>query len=177
MWRAALFAVVGITWCVRSLQSFTDPEFMDPETASDWFAVLSFSAAWFALALGLPLLARSIGGGRLVHRSALVSAAGAALAGLGNVLEDGLQLGFAFWLFIAGAVVTMLGLIVFAVAVAATGRGSRRLLAAIPVATLVGMLLFESGGGVIVLAAWIAAAALAVLEPARTTPQSAAIHG
>ncbi len=177
MWRAALFAAVGVTWCLRSLQSFADPEFMDPETASDWFAVLSFSAAWFALALGLPLLARSIGGGRLVHRSALVSAAGAALAGLGNLLEDGLQLGFAFWPFIAGAVVTMLGLIVFSVAVAATGQGKRRLLAAIPVATLIGMLLFESGGGVIVLVAWLAAAALVVLDSARTTPQAAPSNG
>ena len=177
MWRAALFVVVGVTWCVRSLQSFADPEFMDPETASDWFAVLSFSAAWFALALGLPVLARSIDGGRVVRLSALVSGAGAALAGLGNLLEDGLQLELAFWPFIAGAVVTMLGLVAFAVAVAATGRGNRRLLAAIPLATLVGMLLLESGGGVLVLAAWLAAAALAVLDTARTTQRAAPFQG
>ncbi len=61
MTRAALFTFVGVVWCVRSLQSFADPEYQVPVSASDWFAVLSFSAALFALALALPLLAELLG--------------------------------------------------------------------------------------------------------------------
>ena len=49
---------VGVLWCARSLQSFADPEYQDPVSPSDWFAVVSFSAALFALALALPMLAQ-----------------------------------------------------------------------------------------------------------------------
>lgn len=42
------------------VQSFAavvpDPEYHDPVSPSDWFAVVSFSAALFALALALPML-------------------------------------------------------------------------------------------------------------------------
>ena len=92
MTRAALFTFVGVVWCVRSLQSFADPEYQDPVSASDWFAVLSFSAALFALALALPLLAQLLGS-QAVFRVSLVPAVGAALSGLSNLLEDALQMG------------------------------------------------------------------------------------
>jgi hypothetical protein len=161
MWRAALFTFVGVAWCVRSLQSFTDPEFMDPESASDWFAVLSFSVALIALAFALPMLASYTGGGPAVFRVSLIPAAGAAVAGLGNVLEDGLQLGLAFWLFVIGTAIIAPGLIAFSLSIAVAGRDSRRLLAAVPLTTVIGLLLFESGGGVLVLAAWLVAGAIA----------------
>ncbi len=170
MLRVALFTLVGVAWCVRSLQSFADPEFMDPETASDWFAVLSFSVALFALAFALPMLAHYTGGGLAVFRVSLIPAVGAALAGLSNVLEDALQLGFAFWFFIVGTVITTLGLIAFTLAIA--GRGRRRLLAAIPLATLIGLLLFESGGGVLTLAAWLVAGVIAGQAAQRATAQA-----
>lgn len=169
MSRAALFALVGIAWCVRSLQSFADPAYTDPETVSDWFAVLSFSAALFAVAAALPLLAHYTGGGPAVVRVSLIPAAGAALAGLANVLEDALQLGFAFWLYVAGSAGTGLGLIAFTLAIAVAGRGRGRLLAAIPLGTLIGWSVFESGGGVLVLAAWLAAAAIAARATHRPT--------
>jgi hypothetical protein len=167
MVRAALFTMVGVLWCARSLQSFADPEFMEPETAADWFAVLGFSAALLALAAALPMLVRYTGGGKVVLRVSCVPAAGAALAGVSNLLEDGLQQGFAFWLFVAGSAIIAPGLVAFTVAVAAAARGRRRLLAAVPLVSLVGMLLFESGGGVLVLAAWLAAAAVAVHDAPR----------
>jgi len=44
MLRVALFTVTGVTLGVRSLQAFTDPAYMHPVAAADWFAVLSFSA-------------------------------------------------------------------------------------------------------------------------------------
>ena len=172
MTRAALFTFVGVVWCVRSLQSFADPQYEDPVSASDWFAVFSFSAALFATALALPLFAQMIGG-RAVFRVSLVPALGAALSGLGNLLEDALQIGFAGLFYGVGAGLTGVGLIAFTVAVAVAGRGRRRLRAAVPAATLIGWSLFESGGGVLILAAWLAAAAMALDRPARTAAQTA----
>ncbi len=172
MTRAALFTFVGVVWCVRSLQSFADPEYQDPVSASDWFAVLSFSAALFALALALPLLAQLLGS-QAVFRVSLVPAVGAALSGLSNLLEDALQMGFAFWFFVVGTALMMVGFIAFTVVVAVVGRGRRRLLAAVPAATLIGLFLFESGGGVLILAAWLAAAAMALGRPAPTAAQTA----
>ena len=172
VWRAAMFAIAGLLLCVRSLQTFTDPEYQDPVSISDWFSVLSFSAALLALALALPMFAQLVGG-RNVFRVALVPAVGAALGGLSNLLEDALQLGFAFWLFSVGGALTLVGLVSLTIAVAVVGRGRRRLLAAVPAATLVGMLLFENGGGVLVLAAWLAAAAVALGGRAHAAAQTA----
>ena len=172
MLRAVLFTCVGVLWCARSLQSFADPEYQNPASPSDWFAVVSFSAALFALALALPTLAQLAGDGRLVFRVSLAPAAGAALAGISNLLEDALQLGFAFWFFIVSTVLTLIGLIAFTLVVAVVGRGHRRLLATVPAATLIGVMLFESGGGVLILAAWLAAAAMALGHPSRTAAPS-----
>ena len=172
MLRAALFTFVAVVWCARSLQTFMDPEYQHPESASDWFAVLSLSVALFALAFALPMFARLVSG-PAVFRVSLVSAAGAALAGLSNLLEDALQMGFAFWFFIVGTVMVMVGLITFIVVVAVAGQGRRRLLAAVPAATLIGVLLFESGGGVLILAAWLVAASIALDRPPRTASQAA----
>ena len=171
MARAALFTFVGVAWCVRSLQSFADPNYTDPVTASDWFAVFSFSAALFATALALPLFAQLIGG-RAVFRVSLVPAVAAALTGLGNLLEDGLQIGAAGLFYGVGAGLTWVGLIAFTVAIAVSGRGRRRLLAAVPAATVIGWSLFASGGGVLVLAAWLAAAAMALDRPTSTATQT-----
>lgn len=173
MLRAGLFVCVGVLFCARSLQSFADPEFQDPVSASDWFAVVSFSAALFALALALPMLAQLIDGGRVVFRVSLVPAAGAAFAGLSNLLEDALQMGFAFWFFIVGTVLTILGLIAFTLVVAVVSRGRRRPLATVSAATLIGVLLFEEGGGVVIAAAWLAAAAISLRLPARTDARAA----
>jgi hypothetical protein len=171
--RVALFMFVGVTWCVRSLQAFADPDFQDPVSALDWFAVLSFSAALFGLACALPLFAQLIGG-RAVLGASLVPAVGSALSGLSNLLEDAFQIGFAFWFFVASTALTMLGFLGFTVAVAVMGRGRRRFSAAVPAVTLVGILLFESGGGLLILGAWLVAAAITLGRPSLTSPQTAA---
>jgi hypothetical protein len=102
-----------------------------------------------------------------------VPAVGAASSGLSNLLEDALQMGFAFWFFVVGTALTGVGLIAFTLGIAVVGRGRRRLLAAVPAATLTGLLLFESGGGVLILAAWLAAAAMALAGPAPTAAKTA----
>jgi hypothetical protein len=157
--RPLLFALVGVLWCARSLQSFADPSFADPETVGDWFAVISVSVALLALAVALPLFARLIGG-RATYAISLVAAAGATIGAVGNLLEDGAQLGWAGdGLYFPGVILFVLGLVALTVTVAMTGRGRTRLLALVPATTLVGTVLLEAGGGVLVLAAWLAAAA------------------
>ena len=169
MTRAALFTFVGVVWCVRWLQSFADPKYEDPVSVADLLAVLSWSAALFALALALPLLAQLIGG-RAAFRVSLVPAVGAALSGFSNLLEDAFQVGFGFWFYAVGTTLMVVGFIAFAVVVAVVGRGGRRLL---PAAILIGLLLFGSVGGVLVLAAWLAAAAMAHRRPVPTAAQTA----
>jgi hypothetical protein len=151
-----------VLWCARSLAAFTDPAFTDPETAWDWFAVVSFSAALAALAFALPLFTRLVRS-RIPMGIALVAAAGAGIGAVGNLLEDGLQLDWAGdWLYLPSVVLMTLGLAALTVAVAVCGHRTTRLLAGVPGAVLVGMLLLERGGGILVLAAWLAAAAVAL---------------
>ena len=154
--------------------SLTDADFQDPESAVDWFTVLSFSAALFALAFALPMLAQLIGG-KVVFRVSLVPAVGAALAGLSNLLEDALQLGWAFWPFVLGAAMVVVGLVASTVVVAVAGRGRLRLLSAVPAAMLIGVPgLHEAGVGVLILTAWLAAAALVFYRPRRTAARAEA---
>ncbi len=166
MARVALFVAVGILWCVRSLQSLAEPEYWDPVSVADWLAVFSFSAALFALAVALPLLARIIGG-RAVFWVSFVPAAGAAVSGVGNLLEDALQLGAGNVFYVVGGLVFWVGLLVWTLVVAVTAVGRRRLMALGVVVTMIGLVLYESGGGVLVLGAWLAAAFVAVRQQTR----------
>lgn len=147
---------------MRALAPVGNPDFTDPGTAWDWFAVASFSAALLALAAALPSLAR-LAGGRAAFAISLLPALGAALAGAGNLAEDGAGLAWAGdWLYLPGAALLGPGLAGFTVALAVGSRGGRRLFAAVPAATVLGLVLFELGGGVLVLAAWVA---LALVSP------------
>jgi hypothetical protein len=160
--RASLFAITGVLWCVRSLASFTDPAFTDPENAWDWFAVVSWSAALAALALSLLSFAQLVGG-RIPMGFAVVVAAGAGIGAVGNLIEDGLQVEWAGdWLYLPGVLLLGPGLVGLTLAVLVHGRGANRLLAGVPAATLIGSFLLERGGGVLVLAAWLVAAAVAL---------------
>ena len=53
-----VFALVGVLWAMRSLQAFAEPNFTDPESVSDWWAVVSFSLCGAPLPAGLALLVR-----------------------------------------------------------------------------------------------------------------------
>ena len=166
MLRAALFTVVGVGFFVLWVQML-DPGHQIPEAPSNWFGVLSFSALLIALAFALSTFARLIGG-RVVFRVSLVPAVGAALGGVTNILEDGLHIEWAFYAFVLSLAIIDLGLLAFTVVVAFTRRGGRRLLAAVPAATMAGVLLFPVVGGILILPAWIAAAALALGRPVRS---------
>ena len=58
MLRAAWFAATGLILAIRSLQTFTNPNYMQPVSAADWFAVISFSVGLVALA-AFPRLSHS----------------------------------------------------------------------------------------------------------------------
>ena len=171
MLRAALFTVVGVGFGVLWLQML-NPGFQIPGSPADWFRVLAFSALLIALAFALPTFARLIGG-RVVFRVSLVPAMGAALGGVSNILEDGLHLEWAFWLFVLGGAIIIVGLSAFTVVVAFIGRGRRRFLAAVPAAAMVGWLLAPVGGGIFLSAAWLAAAALVLQTSVQATADSA----
>jgi hypothetical protein len=135
--------------------SFTDPAFTDPQSAWDWFAVVAYSVALLALAAGLMVFARLVGG-RVTVVVASVAAAGAVVTAVGNLVEDALGHGWAGdALYLPGAVLMLLGLVGLPVAVAVEGRGAERLFALVPASTLVGLLLLERGGGILILAAWL----------------------
>ena len=170
MKRAALFTVVGVGYFALWLRMI-EPGFQIPDAPSDWLGVLTFSALLIAQALTLPTFARLIGV-ETVFRVSLVPVIGAALGGVTNVLEDGLHQDWAFYGFVAGSVITMLGLAALALMLGFTGRGQRRLLAAIPAALFAGQLLFPVVGGILVLPAWLAAAAVASGRPARASTQT-----
>jgi hypothetical protein len=158
---SVIFVVTGVLWLTRSLASFGDPAFTDPESAFDWFSVFSFSAALASLALALVAFAQLVGG-RATGIAAAVAAAGAAIGSLANIVEDGLRQGWAgVALYFPGVLLMLLGIVALTIAVAASSKGAARLLAAIPATALLGMLNLEVGGGVLVLAAWIAAAVVA----------------
>ena len=152
--KLALFWIIGAVWFARSAQSFTHPAFTDPQSAWDWCAVVSYSVALPALAVGLVVLARLVGG-RIPLIASLVAATGATIAAVGNVIEDGLGDAWAGdALYLPGSVLYLLGLIALTLAIATERKGLLRLLTLVPAATLVGLMLLERGGGVLVLAAW-----------------------
>lgn len=144
--------LLGAAWAARSLQSLSDPDFKSPNSAADWFAVTSFSAAFGLLPVGVwILLHRSLVGPvsvRVLSVAAVVTAGSAAVA---NVVEDGFGVSRAGSVYLVGTTGTLFVLLVTTVALAIRGPRS---LALVLLATLVGMLNFERGGGLLVLVAW-----------------------
>ena len=164
MARAALFAVTGLLWATDSLIAAADEGSRDQPIAGDWPRVLFFSAVIASFAFAIPAFARMVAG-RGAVRVASVAAAGALLASVANVFEDGVGIEAAFWPFVAGAILLDLGLLVLTAIVAIRGRP--RILAIVPAAFLIDILFLHAmGGGVLVLLAWLLAAAIS-LRPAR----------
>ena len=164
MLRAALFAVVGAAFFTHWV--VTNPSFDGPINTA-WPHVLAFSALLLTLAVALPVYGRMVGG-RWGIRLALVAGAGAALASLANIFEDGFGLGWVFFVFILGTAIINLGLLAMTVVIARTQCGSHRLLALIPAGTVAAIMFNVWAGGIIMLVTWLAAAAVALAprEPA-----------
>ncbi len=154
----ALFILTGVAnfayWAIA------DPGFEESSTQTEWPYVLGFSGAILCLAVALPVYAQLVGG-RDVVRVSLIPAVAFAVGSLVNVVEDGLGVDGAFLGFVLTTAVGLLGLLALSVIVASHGRGGRRLLALVPAATIAGIIAYVAAGGPIMLATWLAAAALA----------------
>ena len=157
MSRAALFVITGLLWAVHSLVVLADGASRDRPPPGDWSRVLLFSAAIASFALAIRAFARMVGG-RVATRIAYAVTAGALLASVANVFEDGFGVDAAFWPFVVGTVVIVPGLALLTALVAF--RGPSRVLAIVPGACLLDILLLHPvGGGVLTLLAWLVAAA------------------
>lgn len=162
MVRALLFAGTGVAWF--TLWFVAGPS---PTTASmqEWPSVIWFSATLLTLALALVTFGRMVGG-RSVMRLATIAAAAAGVMSVVNIVEDGFRVEAAFYAFVLGLLILDVVLGGLALAIARTEAGRRRLLAAIPAATLAAIL-FPPVGGPLMLGAWLAASAVALAPVVR----------
>jgi hypothetical protein len=161
---AALFALVGVAFLLHWV--LADPGFDESEAQDEWTHVLGFSTALLLLAVALPVFARLVGKPKAVRVSPL-AAAGAALSSAANIVEDGLNAGWAFFVFVLGTGALGLGLLVLTAVIAAVARGSRRLTALVPAGTLAALIFYVHAGGPVMFATWAAAAAFAVATTRR----------
>lgn len=152
MARRVAWLLAGLAWAVRSVMEFASPDYYDPVTVLDWSAVGAYSAAWLLSALAVALLARSIGS-TAVNAVAAVVVVAAIVAGAANGVEDALGLSWGATPYVVGFMVGWLFLIPLA---AALWRATSGRLAALPLALFASIALFNSGGGLIVLAVAIA---------------------
>lgn len=150
--RTALFGFTGLTFFVHWLVEH--PGLDVSPTQGEWPHVLAFSAAILMLAFAVPLFARMVGQ-RLAIRASWVVAAGAVLASAANVVEDGLKVEWAFFVFVASTAIMLAGLLALTLLIVARSRG--RGLALVPIGTLAALLFYVTAGGPVMLATWLLA--------------------
>lgn len=132
----------------------------------EWPTVLGFSAALLSLAVALPVFGRMVGGPQAV-RWATVAGAGVGLSSVANVIEDGLRIEGAFFLFILGTWTVDIALLGLTIVITRSTASRYRLLAVIPAGTFVGIILFVAAGGPIMLVTWLAAAVAGLMMSSR----------
>jgi hypothetical protein len=164
--RAMLFAGTGVAWF--AFWFATDPAHQTVASMQQWPNVLSFSAVLLLLAVALVTFGRSLGG-RWVVRFTILAAAAAGAASIANIVEDGFRVEAAFFAFVLCLLVIDGALALLSVTILRSAAGRQRLLALVPAATLVAILLFPFVGGPVMLAAWLAASAAALAPGAVTT--------
>jgi hypothetical protein len=156
MFVVAVYLATGLVWTGRSLlEIVAHPDYWEPVTIIDWVAVWSYSLAFGLLALALPLLARDARAGRLVMFTSLTVGVAAALAAVGNVVEDAFEVAGASTVYVIGALGTLIGLLVFAAALLIARRPKAALLAGL---IAVGIATMTIGLGFLVLVGGVLAA-------------------
>ena len=81
--------------------------------------------------------------------------------------------GVCFWFFILGTLLTSMRSRRIRAHGGIACRGRRRSFAAVPAATLIGVLLFEEGGGLVIAVTWVVVAAMSLRRPASATKRAA----
>jgi hypothetical protein len=123
----------------------------------EWFFVLLFSAVLLAMGLGMLTVADRLAG-RAATRAAVFVGVVLSAASLTNIVEDGLKVEPAFLVFVAELAFLLLGCLVLAFLILVGEQGSGRLWAALPLATVVGILLYVEVGGPLLAVTWAGAA-------------------
>lgn len=121
--------------------SITDPSFDQTQAQAEWVNVLAFSALVLGLAYGAAALGRALSEARVVRRLTTTLIAAGALAAATNIVEDGLGIEHAFFLFVLLTGIQLLTLIALATALVRTVRGSRRTLGLAPLASAIGVVI------------------------------------
>jgi hypothetical protein len=113
-----------------------------------------------------------LAGGKVAFRTSLIAAAGAALASVSNIVEDGFDREWAFFSTVVGTAILLVGLVGLTATIVFGVRGRLRLLALIPLGTILAVALYVFAGGPLMLVTWFAAATFALVLPKRapTTP-------
>lgn len=155
--RAALFVLVGAA--VFAHWFVTSPTHDQDTMQTGWWYVLAFSGMIVLIGIGVVVFARLTTG--KARRAPVTAAAGAAIAGGANILEDGLAMGWAFFATIVGTGVLLLGLLATAATTALALPGRRRM-ALVPLGTALAIVLYVEVGGPLMLATWSLAAAFAL---------------
>lgn len=170
--RVAIVSATGLIWAGRSVQEVVGrPAYWNPATASDVVAVVAYSAALFLTAASLLILAEFARPRRVLALVIVMAAAGCATAGAANGLEDGLDLSGFGSVYVAGALVGGVGMVLTALMLLASPA---RKLAFVPALGAIAMFTFSAGGGVIAVPAWLGLAALLIRDrQARQFPQAA----
>lgn len=167
---AAVYVLTGLVWTGRSLlEVFAHPQYWDPVTSLDWLAVWSYSLAFALLALAIALLARDSRAGRFVDAMAVAASSAAALAAVGNVIEDAFGVGGASTFYVIGALGTLAGLIVLAASLWIRRSRSAALAAALIAVGMPGMVV---GMGWLVLVGGV----LAARDHLTSRPRAGPLH-
>jgi hypothetical protein len=164
--RSLLFALTGILWFASWVAG---PSFLMTASMAKWLNVLLFSASLLSLAVALPVFGRMVGGPWVV-RLATVAGAVAGLCSLVNIFEDGFEIDWFFFVFVAGLLILDVALPALTIVIARTAPARYRLLAVIPAGTVAGILLFPVAGGPIMLITWLVAAIAALKMPSPHAP-------
>ena len=160
--RVAITVLTGVTWAVRSLQAVLfDPDYWEPVTSADHFAVYSYSAAFLLTAASLLILRAAARPAPGLAQVTMVVAGACVITGVANGIEDGLGLtGFGL-VYVIGILASGIGMFVLA---AMFRAGPTRGLAFVPALGGLAMVLMTIGGGVLALPAWLGFGAILVRE-------------
>ncbi len=151
--RLGIVVLTGVTWAVYSVQAILfQPDYWDPVTAADFFAVYAYSAAWLLTAASLLTLREVARPEPALSSAILVVTVACAVTGVANGLEDALGLRGFGPLYVVGVLVAGLGM--FAIAAMFRASAARRL-TFVPAVGGVAMVLVTIGGGVLGLVAWL----------------------
>lgn len=170
--RLGIVLMTGVAWAVQAVQMIlVQPEYLNPETAGDYFTVYAYSASLLLTAASL-LTVRDVARPLLAPSSAILVVAGAcALAGVANALEDGLGLKVFGLAYIIGVMVAALGMIVIA---AKFWASPVRRLTFVPAVGSIALMTVNIGGGILGLVAWLGFGVILIRE--RLRPRFKPVH-